>query len=148
LSRILQIFLWNDHHIEMTCRAQHFGRSLEGQSHSMTLQQNRVWPITLLFKVRFYNCFTEMITILGWHVASNIRVDTLKVKVTAWPCSKIVSGPWLHYLIFFTEMLIKRLFEEPVADYCIARNTIKCLLIMFLFNELNIDSHSVGVNTS
>jgi len=32
------------------CHAQHFGRYLEGQGHRMTLQQNRVWSITLLFK--------------------------------------------------------------------------------------------------
>jgi len=38
----------NDHHIEMTCRVQHLGCYLEGQGHSMTLQQNRVWPKTLL----------------------------------------------------------------------------------------------------
>jgi hypothetical protein len=35
------------------------GRYLEGQGHSMTLQQNRVRPITSLFKVGFYNYFTE-----------------------------------------------------------------------------------------
>ena len=28
-----------------------------------------------------------MITLLGWHVARNIWVATLKVKVTAWPCT-------------------------------------------------------------
>jgi len=38
--------------------------TLKGQGHSMTLQQNRVQPITLLFKVGFRNYFTEMITIL------------------------------------------------------------------------------------
>jgi len=27
-------------------------------------------------------------------------------------------------------MIIKELFEEPVGDYCIADNTIKCLFIM------------------
>jgi len=59
------------------------GRYLEGQGHSMTLQQNRVWPITLSFEVEFYNFFTEMITILRRRVASNILVATLKVKVTA-----------------------------------------------------------------
>jgi len=37
----------------MTCRAQHCGRYLEGQGHSMTLQQNRVQPITSLFEVPF-----------------------------------------------------------------------------------------------
>jgi len=68
--RILQIFHRNDHHIGMTCRPEHLGCYLEGQGHSMTLQQNRVWPITLLFEVGFYNCVTEMITILGWYVAS------------------------------------------------------------------------------
>ena len=31
-------------------------------------------------------------------------------------------------------MIIKELFEGPVGDYCIARNTIKCLL-------------SIGLNT-
>jgi len=40
------------------------GRYLEGQGHSMTLQQKRFRPITLLFKVGFYNYLTEMITIL------------------------------------------------------------------------------------
>ena len=71
---------------------------LEGQGHSMTLQQNRVRPITWLFEVRFYNFHTEMITILRWRVGHNIWVATLKVKITAWPCSKIVSGPKLCYL--------------------------------------------------
>jgi len=46
------------------CRAQHLGRYLEGQGHSMTLQQNRVRPITKLFEVRFQNYFTEMTTML------------------------------------------------------------------------------------
>jgi len=67
----------------MTCRAQHLGRYLEGQGHSMTLQQNRVQPITLLFEVRFQNNFTEMITISRQPVAGKIWVATLKVKVTA-----------------------------------------------------------------
>jgi len=31
---------------------QDLGRYLEGQGHSMTLKQNRVRPITLLFEVR------------------------------------------------------------------------------------------------
>jgi len=69
------------------------GWYLEGQGHSMTFQQNRVRPITLLFEVGFYNYSTEMITILRWGVAHKIWVGTLKVKVIAWPCSKIVSGP-------------------------------------------------------
>jgi len=92
-SRISKLFYRNDHHVETMCRAQHLGRYLEGQGHSMTLQQNRVQPITLLFGVRFRNYFTEMITILRRRVTRNIWVATLKVNVTAWPCSKIVSGP-------------------------------------------------------
>jgi len=59
-----------DHNIEKPCRKQHLGRYLEGQSHSMTLQQKRVWTITLLFEVGFYNYLTEMITILGWFVTT------------------------------------------------------------------------------
>jgi len=40
---------------ETMCHAQHLGRYLEGQGHSMTLQQNRFRPITLLFEVNFKN---------------------------------------------------------------------------------------------
>ena len=92
-SLISKLFHRNDHHVETTCRAQHVGPYLEGQGHSMTLQQNRVQAITLLFEVRFWKYFTEMTTILRWRVAHNIWVTALKVKVTAWPCSKILSGP-------------------------------------------------------
>jgi hypothetical protein len=92
-SWILKHFHKNNHHIETTCRAHHLGHYLKGQGHSMTLQQNRVRPITSLLEVRFNNYFTEMITILNRRVTCNIWVVTLKVKVTAWPCSKIVSCP-------------------------------------------------------
>jgi len=77
----------------MTCHAQHFGRYLEGQGHSMTLQQKCVRPIILLFEVGFYNYSTE----------------------------RIINGKKQELVI------IKELFEGPVGDYCIARNTIKCL---------------------
>ena len=58
-SQILQLFHRNDHHIETTCRVQHLGCYREGQGHSMILHQNRVWPKTLLFEVRFYNYFWQ-----------------------------------------------------------------------------------------
>jgi hypothetical protein len=54
-SWILQLFHRNDHHIETTCHVQHLGRYLEGQCHSMTLHQNCVQPITMLFEVGFFN---------------------------------------------------------------------------------------------
>jgi hypothetical protein len=53
------------------------GRYIEGQGHSMTLQQNRVRPITSLFEVGFYNYFTQMITNIRRRVALNIWVATL-----------------------------------------------------------------------
>jgi len=67
----------------MTCGVQDFGRYLEGQGHSMTLQQNCVRLITSLFEVPFLNYFTEMITILSRRVMSKIWVAILKVKITA-----------------------------------------------------------------
>jgi len=82
----------------MTCCKQHLSQYLEGQCHSMTLQQNCVRTITLLCKVGFYKYLTSMITIFGWHVSRNILVATLKVKVTGWPCTKIVYGPSFCYL--------------------------------------------------
>ena len=75
-------------------------QNIESQGHSMFFQQNSFRPITLWFEVKFYNFLTGMITILRQCVACNIWVATctLKAKVTAWPCSKIVSGPKLCYL--------------------------------------------------
>ena len=48
----------------------------------MTLKQNRVRPITLLFEVRIQNYFTEMIALLERLVVRNIWVATLKVNAT------------------------------------------------------------------
>ena len=45
-----------------------------------------------------YTLLTGMITISRRRVARNIWVAILKAKVTAWPCSKIVSDPDLCYL--------------------------------------------------
>jgi hypothetical protein len=103
LSRILQLFHRNDHHIGKTCHAQHLGRYLESQGHSMTLQQNRVWPITLLFQVGFYNYFIEMITIiiemtchaqhLGCFYTLNFVCDiTLTLQEVYLQVSKTYSG--------------------------------------------------------
>jgi len=64
----------------------------------MIFQQTNFRPITLWFKVEFYNYFTGMITILRQYVTCNIWVATFKAKITAGPCSKIVSGPTLCYL--------------------------------------------------
>ena len=50
-SRISKLFYSNNHHVETTCRVQNLGPYLEAQGHSMTLQQNRVRPITLLFSM-------------------------------------------------------------------------------------------------
>jgi len=54
------------------CVAQHLGHLIEGQGHSMVLQQNHVWLITSLFKVGFRKYFTEIITLLRQHDAHNI----------------------------------------------------------------------------
>ena len=68
----------------------------------MTLQQNRVRPITLLFEVRFRKYFTEMITILTRRVTHNMWAAILKVKVTAWPFSKIISA---HNFVIWSRIL-------------------------------------------
>jgi len=67
-SQISKLFHRNDHHIEATSRAQHLGRYLEGQGLTMTLQQNRVRPITLLFEVGFYNFFWQTTSLCPIHI--------------------------------------------------------------------------------
>jgi len=66
----------NDHHIETKCRVQHMGCYLEGQGHSMTLQQNRVWPKTLLFEVRFYNYFNKLLICVQYLFGEHYPVPT------------------------------------------------------------------------
>ena len=51
------------------------------------------------------------------HVVHVIMVFYLKVEL-------IINGNKQEL------MIIKDIFEGPVGDYCIARNTIKCLLCM------------------
>jgi len=74
--------IWNYFTEMITILRPHVGHQLgcflEGQGHSMTLHQNRVRPITLLFEVGFWNYFTEMITILRRRVTHNIWVVTLQ----------------------------------------------------------------------
>jgi hypothetical protein len=89
-SCILHLFHRNDHHIKTKCCTQHLGRFLEG--HSMTLQQNRVRPITSLFKVGLYNYFTEMITILRRRIARNIWVVFLHFELCLWHNSDTTRG--------------------------------------------------------
>jgi len=91
-SRILTIFHRNDHHIEMTCHAQHLGCYLEGQGHSMTLQQNRVRPITLLFGVSFYTYF--------WQTTSLCPIPF----PGALPCS--TGSCLITYIIYFKILMV------------------------------------------
>jgi len=56
-SRILKLFHRNVYHIESTCRVQNLGCYLEGQGHSMSLDQNRVRPITSLFGSQILKIF-------------------------------------------------------------------------------------------
>ena len=52
---------------------QHLGRYLEGQGHSLTLQQDRVRFITLLFDVGFYNYFRQTTSVSNTNSGSITR---------------------------------------------------------------------------
>jgi hypothetical protein len=84
-----------DHQIKtrQMCCAQHYSCYFESQGHSMTFLHNNVRPITLLFQVRFYNYFKEMITILRRRVADNIWV-----VFTLWT----LSVTWLWHFKRYT----------------------------------------------
>jgi len=103
-SQILKLFYRNDHPIEMSCHEQDLGRYLEGQGHSLTLQQNRVRPITWLFEIWFYNYFSEMITILKWHVANKYESIPWRLRsqhdLEAKPClaDSFVIWSWIIQL--------------------------------------------------
>ena len=140
----------------MTYCKQNLGRHLEGQGHSMTLQQNRVRPLTLLCEVGFYKLFTKMITILRRCVWRNILVATLKVKAIGWPCSKNVFGPLHCYLKFYFKTISQkwspyweavscanfgslpyrsRLQHDHAAKTCLAHNFIIWSQILQIFDR-------------
>jgi len=93
----------------MACGAQHLGRYLEGQGHSMTLQQNRVRFITLLLEVSFYNYFTDDHHIemtcraqhLGRFLEGQGHSMTLQQK-RFWPITLLFKVGFYNY---FTEMI-------------------------------------------
>jgi len=122
-SLILQLFHRNDHHIEMTCCKQHLGRYLEGQGHSMTLQQNRVRPITLLCEVRFYKYFTEIITILRRCVTRNDH--HIRMTCLAKHFGRYLEGQGHSKTLQQTRVWsITLLFEVGLYNYLTEMNTI------------------------
>ena len=84
-SRILNIFYRNNYHIEMMCRAQHLGRYLEGQGHSITLQLNRIRPLTSLFEVWFYNHLWQLTSLFNTYSGSITRFDRLLFSLKSMP---------------------------------------------------------------
>jgi len=59
---LCRTFYVSMHILRSRSGVQHLGCYLEGQGHSMTLQQNRVWPKTLLFEVWFYIYFWQTLS--------------------------------------------------------------------------------------
>jgi len=97
----------------------------------MTLQQNRVLSITLLLEVRFYNYFTELITIIiemmcrAQHLGCFLQGHSMTLQPERlWPITLLFKVGLYNYL---TEriingkkqelMIIKKLFEGSVGDY-------------------------------
>jgi hypothetical protein len=72
LSYILKLFHRNDHYIEMMFHVQYLGGPPWRSRSQHDLQENRVRTITLIFIVGFYNCVTEMITILRQYVVKHL----------------------------------------------------------------------------
>ena len=57
-----------------------WGCYLEGQGHSMTLQQNRIQPITSLFEVGFYNFFDKLLLCVQYLFGEHYPVRPALVK--------------------------------------------------------------------
>ena len=92
-SRISKIFHRNDHHIEMTCRAQHFGL-LPWRPRS---QQDLTAKSCPAHNYVIWSRILQFLYLNDHHIETMCRAlhlgRFLKVKVTAWPFSIIVSGP-------------------------------------------------------
>ena len=71
-------------------------RLVEGQGHSMTLQQNHVWPITWLFAVIFNNYFWQTTSVSDTYSGSITRFDRLLFWTKV-----VLFGCMVKYLYFF-----------------------------------------------
>jgi hypothetical protein len=119
-SQILKLFHRNDHHIEKTCHAQHLGRYLEGQGHSMTLQQNCVRPITLLLEVWYNNYFTEMITILRQSVTCHILGASLRSRSQHDLAAKLCLAH--NFVIWSLILLLFHRNDHHIETMCCAQH--------------------------
>jgi hypothetical protein len=96
------------------------GRYLEGQGHSMTLQQNCVMPITSLFEVGFYNYFTKMITNiettchaqhLGSYLEGQVHCMTLQQNCVR-PISSLFEVGFYNYFTIMITILRRRVVRN------------------------------------
>jgi len=84
-SRIYKLIHGNDHRIKIyiMCRTQYLGHILYGEMSQSDLAAKSCPAHNFVFWIWILKLFTEIITILRQRVACNIRVATLKVKVTS-----------------------------------------------------------------
>jgi len=60
-----------------------WGCYLKGQGHTITLQQNRIQPLTLLFEVGYYNHFWQITSVSNTYSGSITRFDRLLYLIGA-----------------------------------------------------------------
>ena len=135
------------------CSMQDLGRYLEGQGQSMTLQQTYpahyfvIWSRILQLFDRNDNyiemmchylahCFGSVRTILHYTkksclIASFSGLQKKECVHFVHRNYSFLSESWIINDIKQELMINKELFEGPVGDYCIARNTVKCLLFKY-----------------
>ena len=132
---VSELFHINDHHVETTCRAQHLGRYLEGQGHSVTFQQNNFRPITLWFEVEYYNYFTGIITILRQCVACNIWSPILQLLLTNYfSVSNTYSGSITRFWPALVFLCCRLIIYAIYFDY-FHRVLIPCIVLFHLGNK-------------
>jgi len=139
------------------------GCYLKGQGHSMTLQQNRVWPITLLFEVIFFIYFTEINIILGWLVAptnwslhwrSRLQYDLAAKSCPAQKLKfevpfKIILQKWSSYwdtvlqTTFWSLRWRSRSQHDLAAKTCLAHNFVIWSQILQVFDT---NYHHIEIN--
>ena len=88
---------------------ENLGRLVEGQGHSMTLQQNHVWPITWLFAVRFNNYFWQTTSVSNTYSGSITRFDRLLFWTKV-----VLFGCMVKYIYFFYLFITVFSFDDSV----------------------------------
>jgi len=126
---VSKIFYKNDNHIESTCRSQDLGRYLEGQGHSMTLQQNRVRRHNFVIWSRISKLFHRN----DHHIETKCRAQHFCPYLKGQGQSATLQQNRVRPITLLFDVRCRKYFTEMIT--ILRRRVAQLLCVQYLFGE-------------